>query len=114
MLVPVHPGIHNYQSFNKAFCSLIHDDGLALEDGAISIEENDYGVALRIINAKTHLNKYVDTVELINKNKDLEEKLAKVQEEARQIGTKETLSKDQSKLLQLHERYNHVIPIADI
>ena len=75
MLIPVlnvNLGICNYQSFNKAFCSLIHDDRLALEDDTISTEENDYGVALRTINAKTHLNKYVDTVELIAKNKDLE------------------------------------------
>ena len=97
MLVPVlnmNLGVRNYQSFHKAFCSLIHDDGQDLEDEALSIEEDNHGVALQTIDANTHLNKYVDTVELINKNKDLEEKLAKVQEEARQIGTKETLSKD--------------------
>ena len=49
-----------------------------LEDEAISIEENDHHVALQIINTKAHLNKYVNVVELINKNQDLEQKLAKV------------------------------------
>ena len=117
MLVPVlnlNLDIRNYQSFTKAFCSLIHDDGMDLEDGAISIEENNYSVALWVIDAETHLNKYEDAVELIKKNKDLEQKLAKVQEEAYQIGTAETLWKDQSKLLRIHKRYNHVILIADI
>lgn len=105
MLVPVlnaNPGMRNYQSFAKAFCSLIHDDGLNLEDDTMFIEENDHGVALQAVDAETHLNKHGDAVELINKNKDLEHKLAKVQEEARQIGTAETLSKDQSELLRIH------------
>lgn len=117
MLVPVlnvNPGIRNYQSFSKAFCSLIQDDGMDVEDEAISIEEDDHGVALQSINTDSHLNKYVDAVKLINKNQDLEKKLAKVQEEARMIGTSETLSKDQTELLRIHERYNHVISIPDI
>ena len=75
MLVPVlnaNPVIRNYQSFNKSFCSLIHDDGLAIEEDLISIdvnnsEEND-GVALSSIDAKTHLSKHIDATELISKD----------------------------------------------
>ena len=69
MLVPVltiNLGIHNYQSFTKAFCLLIHNNGIDLEDEDISIEDNDHGVALQTINTKAHLNKYINTVKLIN------------------------------------------------
>ena len=58
--------------------------------------------------------KHIDTADLISKNKDLELKLSKVQEEAKMIGTADTLSKDQSELLRLHERFNHVIYIPDL
>ena len=119
MLVPVlnvNPGIRNYQSFHKAFCSIIHNDGLNIEEDPIidsNFIEND-GIALSALDPKTHLSKYVDAVELISKNKDLERKLSKVQEEAKLIGTAETLSKDQGELLCLHERFNHVISIVDL
>ena len=49
MLVPVlnvNLGICNYELFIKAFCSLIHNNRIVLEDDTISIEENDYAVAL--------------------------------------------------------------------
>ena len=72
------------------------------------------GVALRAINHETHVSKYVDAAELIAKNADLEDKLTKIQQEVRHICTKDTLTKDQIELLQIHERFNHVISIADI
>ena len=67
----INPGIRNYQSFHEAFCSLINDDGLDLEEELISIDNNDYlendGVVLRLIGTETHLNKHVDAAELTSK-----------------------------------------------
>ena len=97
MLAPVlnvNPSVSNYLSFHEAFCSLIHNNGVDTENEVTLIEEDNHGVALRTIDPSTHLNKYVDTVEPINKNKDLEEKLAKVEKKAHQIGTVGTLSKN--------------------
>ena len=51
---------------------------------------------------------------MIKHNEDLENKLLKVQEEARRIGTACTLSKDQLELLKTHERHNHDMPAADV
>ena len=59
--------MRNYQSFTKAFYLLIYNNGIDLEDRDISIEDNDYGVALQTINTKAHLNKYINAVKLINK-----------------------------------------------
>jgi len=97
---------------------LIHNNSFNLDDNLILNEDNsdaEYkGVALRSIDARTHLNRYIDAAELISKNKNLEQKLSKFWEKAKIIRTAKILSKEQSKLLRLHKRYNHVISIADI
>ena len=51
---------------------------------------------------------------MIKDNKDLEDKLLKVQEEAHQIGTASTLNKDQLELLKINERHNHVVSVAEM
>ena len=80
-----------------------------------SAYEDDYeGVALGSIDADRHLPVCTDSAEIIKKNEDLETKLVQVQKEARRIGTTSTLAKDQLELLRIHERYNHVMSVADI
>ena len=60
------------------------------------------------------LKKYADAPKLTSKNEDLENRLFQIQKKAKLLGTKDTLSKDQIKLLHIHERNNHIISIADI
>ena len=47
-------------------------------------------------------------------NEDLENKLLKVQEEARRIGTASTLKKDKLELPKINERHNHEVSITDM
>ena len=72
------------------------------------------GVALNAIDYEVHVSKYIDAVELIPKNANLEDKLIMIQQKARYICAKDTLNKDQIELLQIHEQSNHIISIADI
>ena len=60
------------------------------------------------------MSSWTDTDEIIKHNEDLENKLLKVQEEARRIGTASTLNIDQQELLRIHERFNHVMSAYDI
>ena len=60
------------------------------------------------------MNKQSNAVELIAKYYDLEDKLLQVQEEAKHIGTTETISKDQLEHLRTHERHNHIASMANV
>ena len=62
----------------------------------------------------TYLRKHVDADEIIQKNLDLEDKLTQVREETKCIGTSESLNKDKTELLRLHEMHNHIIFTADL
>ena len=112
----MNPGICNYQSFNKAFCSILSDNSLTIEDDLISINDSNSvkndSISLSLINTKHYLSKKVNATELISRNKDLEQKLSKVQEEANLI--RKILSKDQSKLLYLYEHFSYAISILDL
>ena len=77
-------------------------------------DENDEVTGVALLDKDAHLSKCMDSADLIAKNSDLEDKLLKLQEDAKQVCTKETLDKNQLELLQLHERFNHVISIADL
>ena len=57
---------------------LIYDNRVDVENEVTLVEEDNHRVAFRTIVCSARLNKCIDVVELINKNKDLEEKLAKV------------------------------------
>ena len=71
--------------------------------------DTNEGVALRWIDSDAHLSKCVDTAEIIQKNLDLEDKLTQVREEAKRIGISDSLNKDQTELLRLNERCDHII-----
>ena len=66
------------------------------------------------IGSDTHLRKYFDAAEIIQKNLDLEDKLNQVRDEAKRVGTSYSLNKDQKDLLRMHGRCNRVISIADL
>ena len=53
-----------------------------------------------------------DAAERTKHNEYLENKLLKIQEESRQIGTTSTLNKDQLELLRIHESHHHVTSAA--
>ena len=78
ILVPVlnvNPGNKHFQSFNVAFNNVIQDEELSHDEFVDFNPELDWeGIALRSIDPNTHLNKYVDAVELVSKNADLEDK----------------------------------------
>ena len=77
-------------------------------------DEDDEVTGVALLDKNANLSKYMDAADLIATNADLEDKLLKLQEDAKQTCTKETLDKNQLELLQLHERFNHVISIADL
>lgn len=85
MLVPVlnvNPGIKNFESFNVAFHNVIQGDALLSDDlFTFDTDEDDEitGVALRSIDEKAHLSKYLDAADIIAKNADLEDKLLRIQ-----------------------------------
>ena len=120
MLVPVlnvNLGIKNFESFNVAFHNVIQGDALLSDDlFTFDTDEDDEitGVALRSIDEKAHLSKYLDAADIIAKNADLEDKLLQIQQDVKQICTKDTLDRNQRELLQLHECFNHVISITDL
>ena len=121
MVVPVlnvNPEIKKKQLCNVA-CNGMMQNEETLSDDVLRIDylescHNDDGVALNPIDPKNRLNNFIDTLDFMSKNADLEEKLLKIQKEAILTGTSETLNKDQQELLRIHERHNHVILILDI
>ena len=77
-------------------------------------EDRHDGFCLRSIDSERHLSQCKDAAEIIKHNEDLENKLLKVQEEARRIGTTSIISKDQLELLKIHDRHNHVMSVVDM
>ena len=104
-VINVNPGIRNYQSLSKAFCSIINDEGSYLDEILLDINdrlEANEGVAMRSIDTNTHLKSYVYTSESIKSNLYLEEKFNKVRKEDKRFRTSDTLSKDQTELIGPH------------
>ena len=54
------------------------------------------------IDLVTHLKKYDNAAEIMQKNLNLEDKLTQVREESKRIGTSDSLNKDKTELLRLH------------
>lgn len=120
MLVPiltVNLGIKNYRSFSTAFCSITQkepDFQCLPEDHIENSTYEDGHHCLRSIDARRHLSACKDAAETIKHNEDLENKLLKVQEEARRIGTASTFNKDQLELVKNCEGHNYATSVADM
>ena len=120
MLVPVlnvNPGICNYEDFSASFCTVIQDD-LDEPNPQMTLNydelQSNEGVALNLTDSCKCLHAMLDTEKLIKKNDDLELKLLNLSKDLNLMRTSSTLSNDQAELLRIHERYNHVLSIADI
>ena len=78
-----------------------------------TFEEDYEGSCLRYIDVNSHFPLCTDAYELMKHNEDLQDKLGKVQDESRCIGTSSTLTRDQQDLLRIYETYNHVMYVDD-